>query len=343
MNEIQAGPNDLLDTTDCLEAVGVFKGWKNFFFIIIALCLLLLQGGFWLVDRGCINLGASATAAEQGSAAGFAAPQIKVLNVPVEKVPPEGVPHGTAAAQPPKPVVVEPNKPKPLETPKAVQPEVAQPKEPAALAEPNKAAEPNKTAAPAEPAEPNKAAEPNRPIDPNLASGRRTPYGPTPGRVLAEAEGPVANLERAITWPSVDFLSQVTAEQFAWALRLINAVLVLTASLYCLTLLFGLKVSMHGRLGGINHISRAFFLSLLMLVLLLPWQKVFGGVVTGAIYTPAELIKWRAADKSDDVFQTVLYYLRFSGYGVLVLLLLILSQYRSLRWAKAILRRLEII
>ena len=43
------------------------------------------------------------------------------------------------------------------------------------------------------------------------------------------------------------------------------------------------------------------------------------------------------------MFDTVLYYLRFSGYGVLIFLLLLLSQLRSLRWAKAILRRLEII
>ena len=283
MNEIQAGPNDLLDTTDCLEAVGVFKGWKNFFFIIIVLCLLLLQGGFWLVDRGCIDLGPSAAAAQEGGATEFAAPEIKVLTVPVQQAP--------AVAEPPKPV----------EAPEAVQPEAAPP---------------------TEPAEPNKAAEPNQPV---------------------ADKGPAPNLQRAITWPSTDFLSNITSEQFAWALRLVNAVLVLTASLYCLTLLFGLKVSMHGRLGGINHISRAFFLSLLMLVLLLPWQRVFGGVVTGAIFTPAELINWHDADKTKDVFNTVLYYLRFSGYGALIFLLLILSQYRSLRWAKAILRRLEII
>ncbi len=310
MNEIQAGPNDLLDTTDCLEAVGVFKGWKNFFFIIIVLCLLLLQGGFWLVDRGCIDLGPSAAAADEGNAGEFAAPEIKVLTIPVQQAP--------AVAEPPKPV----------EAPQTAQPQAAPP---------------------TEAAEPNKAVEPNRPADPNLASG-------TTGDLPAAGKGPATipafagmtpafagGLQRAITWPSTDFLSNITSEQFAWALRLVNAVLVLTASLYCLTLLFGLKVSMHGRLGGINHISRAFFLSLLMLVLLLPWQKVFGSVVTGAIYTPAELIKWHAADKTEDVFNTVLYYLRFSGYGALVFLLLILSQYRSLRWAKAILRRLEII
>jgi hypothetical protein len=303
MNEIQAGPNDLLDTTDCLEAVGVFKGWKNFFFIIIVLCLLLLQGGFWLVDRGCIDLGPSAAAAEEGVTTEFAAPEIKVFTLPAQQVP--------AVAEPPTPVET----PKPAETPEAVQPE---------------------TSPPPQPAEPDKTSEPNQPADPNIASE-------TTGELSVAGKRPVANLQRAITWPPTDFLSNITSEQFAWAIRLVNAVLVLTASLYCMTLLFGLKVSMHGRLGGINHISRAFFLSLLMLVLLLPWQMVFSGVVTGAIYTPAELIKWHDADKTGNVFNTVIYYLRFSGYGVLILLLLILSQYRSLRWARAILRRLEII
>lgn len=289
MNEIQAGPNDLLDTTDCLEAVGVFKGWKNFFFIIIVLCLLFVQGAFWLVDRGCIDL----AAAQEAGATEFTVPEIKVLTLPIQQLP--------AAAEPSKPE----------EAPQAAPPQAAPP---------------------TQPAEPNKAAEPNQPKDPNLASG------------ITNADiRPATKLQRAITWPSADFLSNVTSEQFAWALRLVNAVLVLTASLYCLTLLFGLKVSMHGRLGGINHISRAFFLSLLMLVLLLPWQKVFSGVVTGAIYTPAELAEWHAADKSQDVFNMVLYYLRFSGYGALIFLLLILAQCRSMRWAKAILRRLEII
>ena len=107
-------------------------------------------------------------------------------------------------------------------------------------------------------------------------------------------------------------------------------------------MLFSLKVSMLGRLGGINHISRAFFLSLLMLILLLPWQRIFGGMVPGAIFTPEELAQWSCAE-AGDIFDRVIYYLRFSGYWLLVLLLLILSQIRSIRWGKAILRRLEII
>jgi hypothetical protein len=301
MNDIQAGPNDLLDATDSLEAVGVFKGWKNFFFIIIVLCLVLLQVSFWLVDRGYIQVSPSAEAAAPAGEGEFAAPQIKVLEIPVER--------GLAPAVP---AAVEPAEP--AQQTKPVPSEVEE------------TAEPDKMTA-----EPNQVIEPNRPADPNLTS--RTTRGEKAG----------TNLQRAITWPSADFLSGITAEQLAWAVRLVNAVLVLTASLYCLTLMFSLKVSMHGRLGGINHISRAFFLSLLMLVLLLPWQRVFGGVVTGAVYTPAELTSWRAAEKTNDTLWMALYYLRFSGYGVLIFLLLLLSQYRSLRWAKAILRRLEII
>ncbi|MBN2594218.1 MAG: hypothetical protein JXA81_11985, partial [Sedimentisphaerales bacterium] len=56
MNENQAGPNNLLDTTDCLEAVGVFKGWKNFLFVIVLLCLLFLQASFLLVDLGYVEI-----------------------------------------------------------------------------------------------------------------------------------------------------------------------------------------------------------------------------------------------------------------------------------------------
>jgi hypothetical protein len=108
-------------------------------------------------------------------------------------------------------------------------------------------------------------------------------------------------------------------------------------------MLFSLKVSMLGRLGGINHISRAFFLSLAMVVLLLPWQRFFGGIVAGAIYSPAELLSRCTAAETSGIFGTVLFYLRFTGYWLLVVLLLIFSQLRSFRWAKATIRRLEII
>jgi hypothetical protein len=112
-------------------------------------------------------------------------------------------------------------------------------------------------------------------------------------------------------------------------------------------MLFSLKVSLLGRLGGINHICRAFFLSLVFLVLLLPWQipwrKFFAGGLFGAMYTPSELRSSFAALKDSGIFYKTFYYLRFSGYWLIALLLLIFSYIRSCRWAKTILRRLEVI
>ena len=274
MNDNQATPNNLLDTTDCLEAVGVFKGWKNFLFVIVILCLLLLQASFLLVDTGCIEIDQAVSSEPAAELQGLAEiPAVKVPDVP----------------EPVRQLIEEPN----------VAPESD------------------------EPAVPDEAAEPNNPAEPISKAGD-------------------VKLQRAITWPPTELFSGITFEYLSLLIRIVNAVLILTATLFCLSMLFSLKVSMLGRLGGINHISRAFFLSLLMLILLLPWQRIFGGMVLGAMYTPDELVKWLSVENKD-VFEQVLYYLRFSGYWLLVFLLLILSQIRSVRWGKAILRRLEII
>ena len=135
----------------------------------------------------------------------------------------------------------------------------------------------------------------------------------------------------------------MTFERLSWLIRFFDFVLILTAVLYCLTMLFSLKVSLLGRLGGINHIARAFFLSLIFAVLILPWQRFFPGVVFGAMYTPAELQSACAEADSYNIFALTFHYLRFTGFWLVVMLLLIFAQLRSGRWAKAILRRLEVI
>ena len=242
MNENQAKPNNLVDTTDCLEAVNVFKGCKNAFFIIVILCLLLLQGAFWLVDTDCVKTGDDT---KSGSPAA-AAKDAKEIEEAAEKV----------------------------------------------------------------------TGEPNQPAE-------------------AAAQKP----EQQQKSP----LFEITFERLAGLIRFFNFVLILMAVLYCLTMLFSLKVSLLGRLGGINHIARAFFLSLFFVVLLLPWQRLFPGVFIGAMYTSDELLSRCAAAKDYHIFDTTLHYLRFTGYWLLVLLLLIFSQLSSGRWSKAILRRLEVV
>lgn len=241
---------NLIDTTDCLEAVGVFRGWKNFLFVIVILCLLLLQASFWLVNSGYVAT---------GQAGDDKAPAAASVSEPI-----------TAAVTEAKEDI-------------------------------KKAAE--QVTAPGKPAE----AAP-QPLQPKPAEPR----------------------------------FRIEFKHLAWLIRFVDFALILAAILYCLTILFSLKVSLLGRLGGINHISRAFFLSLVFLVLLLPWQKFFANVVYGAIYTPSELLISYAA-KTKGVFSTTLYYLRFSGHWLVVVLLLVSAHIRSSRWAKAILRRLEVI
>jgi hypothetical protein len=133
----------------------------------------------------------------------------------------------------------------------------------------------------------------------------------------------------------------MTFSRWARTVNLVNTVLISAAAIYCLTLLFSLNISIHGGLGGLKHITRAFILSLVMLVLLLPWQEIFGSVATGAVFTPQEMVKWYSF-KTEDVVNIDLYYLRFGGYGLLMFLLLILSGLGSLLWTRAILFRIKV-
>ncbi len=236
MNEGPVSQGAMIETTDCLEAVGVFRGWKNLFFLIMVVCLLLVQAAFWLVDLKMVPAGGDGSA-------------------PVVSTAPADA-NAVAGA----------------------------------------------------------AAEPNQ-----------------PSRRVAD----VAKLPAQL-------LGRLDAGHLARALELINGILIVAVVLYVLAMFFNLIVSLVGRLGGIRHISRAFFLSVIVLVLVIPWQTVVGSRVPGVLYTLPELLDWMAG-KNESLFNTVMYYLRFSGYWLAFLLLALICQLRSARWTKSILRRLEII
>ncbi|MBN2129833.1 MAG: hypothetical protein JW741_10070 [Sedimentisphaerales bacterium] len=239
MNEGPIDQGNMIETTDCLEAVGVFRGWKNFFFLVVFICLLLAQGAFWVIDLGLI----------------------------------EGSPAQDVSAT---------------------------------------------------------AAEATAPTVENAAASAVADMNDTPATKKTGIAG------------QMDFLGGVKAGHLDRTIELVDGILIIGISLYCLAIFFSLMVSLIGRLGGINHVSRAFFLSLIMLVLVIPWQQVLNASVVGVIYTPAELAEW-LPNKSNGLVSMVLYYLRFSVYWFVVMLLLLMSQIRSARWTKAILRRLEII
>jgi hypothetical protein len=272
MNE-EPRTGNLVDTTDCLEAVSVIRCWKNFLFIIILLALLLVQGSFWMVNLKV------AGADQPAGAADLSAPAVET-DEPAAKT-------TDKIKQAAKKVAQDINS---LVAGASEQPQPARQSSPQAAAEPNQLAQ-------------------------------------------RKAEGPLSASIRHWFHPRQKHISAIV--------RFLNFVLVPGAMLYCLTMLFSLKVSLIGRLGGINHIARAFFLSLLFLILLLPWQLMFAPVFAGAMFTPSELIAACQAQKTIPAY--ISFYLRFTVYWLLVLLLLLFAQIRSMRWARATLKRLEVI
>jgi hypothetical protein len=268
MDTDQGQKKNLIDTTDYLEAVGVFRSWKNFLFTITACLLILLQISFWLVNIGYVK-------SDTGS-----------------------------KAEPPAVV----------------------PQEPA----------PNKIEG-----------------TPQTAEAVNKPAGQT-GEIQQAAKQVAADSNQPPTTPTSSAGAQtklkkllphigIKIQHLTWFIRAADWLLILTSALYCLTMLFALKISLLGRLGGINHISRAFFMSLVFALLLLPWQKFFGNVIIGVMFTSSELLNAYADAETRDIVGTVFYYLRFTGYWLIAFLVLISAQIRSIRWAKATLRRLEVM
>lgn len=251
MEENRNDPKNLIDTTDNLEAIAVMRSMKNIFFIIVIVCLVLMQAIFWTINRGCIKTDKQA--------------QITESTIVLTEAS-----FSTASE--------------------------------------------------------------------NAATGNATETGQADTNQQAQAQPkPTPKV-----CPMRNVVAKITPEQLSMAIRTVNFVLILSAILYCLTMLFLLKISLTGRLGGINHIARAFFLSLIMLVLILPWQRFFPGVIAGVIYTPEELLNV-CASQPTDMFGNIMFYLRYVVFWVLTMLLLICAQSRSARWAKNTLRRLEVV
>jgi len=271
--------NNIVDTTDCLEAVSAFKTMKNFLFVLAFICLLLLQAAFWLndlgvVDKPCRSCRVAATCPMMSANTEDSEPQPQL---PADQGQPQ-TPSGLDATQ-------------------------------------DKIATLAKTAIEDSPASPKPTAETKETVKATPADSDKDKLA---GRLIPKCSH-IKGLVKAC-----------------------NFILIITATLYSLTLLISLKISLAGRLGGINHISRAFLISLFALVVLMPWQLCFPGAAVGAIYTPMELFHSASAADQASVICKILYYLRYTCLWLLEILLLLCAQIRSAKWAGATLRRLGI-
>ena len=254
--------DQLIETTDCLEAIGTLKNNKNLFFFIVFLCLLILQGIFWLTPTQYVEKPGTQTTQE-------AAPPV------VE------IPQLAATTEKEKVIKVEKKNEKIEKTAQELAADVN--------------TEPN---------------EPNSPA-------------------------PV----KTIIIPPIE----ITFSQLSWVIKACNFLLIVGSIMYSLSLLFAMKVSLVGRLGGIRHITKAVFVSFWIVVIILPWQLFFKGIVCGAIYTPAELLgAWQNFDRTN-IFASVVMFLRFTGLWLVIVILLFWAHIKSMRWSKNTLKRLGIV
>lgn len=134
--------------------------------------------------------------------------------------------------------------------------------------------------------------------------------------------------------------SEIKFERLSLVINLTNTILIFSSVFYVFFMFQSLGASLGGGFGGTAHISRACVYSLIILILLLPWQLVFKHTVLGVVYTSREPVMWCVINVTD-LFGKILLYLRFTGYPIFVFMLLLLTQLRSFLWKKAVIHRLE--
>lgn len=290
---------DIVDTTDCLEAISALKSMKNCLFTLIFLGLLLLQGIFWLNYFGYID---KAECPFPGKVCTMSCDAGATLLAPL------------AAADTPS--TQEPANP-------ATEP-VAKAAEPAVAAAAPVSDAPSKEATATVMAQAEKAV---------AATPEKQPEKTQKGAAGSKPKWSLGDYDKYLP----------KCVQVEWTVRVANFFVLLMMIIYCLSLLVIVKISLAGRLGGLNHIVRAFFRSLLALAFLVPWQTFFPGVLLGAMYMPAELLCTSGCRETAPVLCQILYFLRFGGLWLLVVILLISAQCRSRRWSQATLRRLGIL
>ncbi|MHC5119496.1 MAG: hypothetical protein ACYSOH_05695 [Planctomycetota bacterium] len=345
METSPARPQNMIDTTDALEAVSACQSMKNFLFTLILIGLSLCQIVFWMDHFGLVNKKGCSACKTEGPACPAAAPAEQCPQDACPKSKPQANAQNTgpvflAATTEPvqqtKPVANDPQMIKNME-------EVVEQLNAGAVAE-AESVEPieqaiNEIVKTANRTQPEKEIllenEADR-IPAEIPAEHATPemLEPQPSPEEAEAVDEI---------PLNKDLFSVSCQFAAGVVAVCNFIVLAAAILYSLSLLICLKISLTGRLGGMNHITRAFFISLFLLVVLVPWQRVMPGVLVGSVWLPGELLCGGCAKTDTSVFWKVMLYLRFCGLCFVALWFLLWAQIRSAKWARATLRRLGVV
>ena len=100
-----------------------------------------------------------------------------------------------------------------------------------------------------------------------------------------------------------------------------------------IVLLLIVKIMLVGRLIGVSRLTSAFIWTVVLAVLLFPWQAFWADYefkIPGVLYTWPELVRGVNfhTERND---QTVLFWARYVGFPVLALVILLSIQVKSLR------------
>ncbi|MCD6377716.1 MAG: hypothetical protein J7L99_02560 [Planctomycetes bacterium] len=132
--------------------------------------------------------------------------------------------------------------------------------------------------------------------------------------------------------------AEVWYETLAWVLPTGKFVAMVSGLLLILTMLLAVEVSLVGKTGGAGKFTSAFFWSLLLWAMLIPWQQVGtfrSTFACGALCNLQDLIEntakvaWGA--KNVPILTQIFYYARFVAYPTLVILVSAVVQLRFAR------------
>jgi len=174
-----------------------------------------------------------------------------------------------------------------------------------------------------------------------IAGAEESPdqFAPEQGEIPPPPSAPSdeANAEEKESAKSIALLVETSLE-------VSNFIMIFSAVIYCLCLLIGMKLALVGRLGGLADSAKAFFLALVAMVLIVPWQGLFHSSIAGTLFAYDELInQYIQIRETSGLAGYVLYYGRFTGFWLLTMVLLVLAQWRSHKAAQAIGERLSAV
>ncbi len=190
--------------------------------------------------------------------------------------------------------------------------------------------------APAPAAEAAEAAQPKA-VPPAAGPAEESPAAPEPPAEAATAEeSDLARAPAPVDEPSDQQTASFIYEALRPGLAMIRAGSLFCGVLLALMLLLSVKMSLVGRLGSAGYLTSAMLWSLVLAVLLAPWNLAFPGFpVPGMLFGHGELVAmtaeaaWGAAEVGWET--SLLYWARMVGYPVLGLILLAAVQVQYAR------------